>query len=172
MKKNIVLKVNIFLLLSLPSVNTIAQKIEVKGNGVSINSIFIDNENQITQALGVPDKKISFPDSIRGGYWEYKAIGLTIYFTEKKESKKCDIQISCKNFKGEIFLGKTKLEIQTHLYRLLQIDELFFPPIEISSTMYFQDNFIQSIDAICFEKTIRFIYERLDKLSLISFDLF
>lgn len=150
----------------------LAQKIEIGEKGVNINSILIKNENDVNQALGSPTKKVLFRDSIKGGYWEYPEIGLTVYFTEKQNVKNCDLSISYKTFTGEVFAGKSKLDRETHIYKLLQFDELKFNPIEIEPIPNDPSKFAQFIGAKCFGKDASFIYERPDAIGLLSIDLY
>ena len=150
----------------------LAQKIEIGERGVSINSALIKNENDVKQALGSPTKKALFPDSIKGGYWEYQELGITVYFTEKENVKKCDLSIMCEEFTGEFIVGKTKLDLETHIYKLLQIDELNFNPIEIKPIPQDPSHFAQFIDAECFGKDASFIYFRPDAIGRLSIDLY
>lgn len=149
-----------------------AQKIEIGEKGVRINSTLIKNENDVKQALGLPTKKALFPDSIKGGYWEYQDLGLTVYFREKDNIKKCDLSIMFNEFKGEVILGKKKIERDTHLYKLLQYDELNFNPIEIQPIPNDPSKFGQFIGAECYGKNASFIYNSPDALGLLSIDMY
>jgi hypothetical protein len=149
-----------------------AQKIEIGEKGVSINSTLISNESTVRKALGLPGKTVVFPDSIKGGYWEYPEIGLTVYFTEKLNLKTCDLSITCKSFTGELFFGKSKLNRETHIYKLLQFGELKFKPIDIEPIPENPNGFMQLVDAICFGKNARIIYDRPDNIGLISIDIY
>ena len=150
----------------------LAQKIEIGEKGVSINSTLISNESDVRKALGFPSKTVVFPDSIKGGYWEYPDIGLTVYFTEKQSVKNCDLSISCKSFTGEVFVGKRKLDRETHIYKLLQFEELKFKPIEIEPLPENPNGFMQLVDAIYFGRNARIIYDRPDNIGLISIDIY
>jgi len=150
----------------------LAQKIEIGEKGVNINSILIKNENDVNQALGSPTKKALFPDSIKGGYWEYQELGITVYFTEKENVKKCDLSIKYEEFTGEFIVGKTKLDRETHIYKLLQFDELNFKPIEIEPIPQDPSRFVQFIDAECYGKDASFIYFQPDAMGRLSIDLY
>jgi hypothetical protein len=150
----------------------LAQKIEIGEKGVSINSTIIKNENDVKQALGSPTKKALYPDSIKGGYWEYSELGITVYFTEKENVKKCDLSIMCEEFTGEFIVGKTKLDRETHIYKLLQFDELNFKPIEIEPIPQDPSKFVQFIDAECYGKDASFIYFRQEVIGRLSIDLY
>ena len=150
----------------------LAQKIEIGEKGVSINSILIKNENDVNQALGSPTKKALFQSSTKGGYWEYPEIGLTVYFREEQNVKNCDLMISYKTFTGEVFVGKRKLDRETHMYKLLQYDELKFNPIEIGSFPNDPSKFAQFIGAKCFGKDASFTYDRPDAIGILSIDLY
>jgi hypothetical protein len=150
----------------------LAQKIEIGENGVSINSTLIKNEIDVEQALGSPTKKALFPDSIKRGYWEYKELGVTVYFSEKENVKKCDLSIMFKEFKGEVFVAKKKLDSETHMYKLLQYDELKFKPIEIEPISIDPSKFAQFIDAECYGTDASFIYFQLDAIGRMSIDLY
>ncbi len=150
----------------------LAQKIEIGEKGVSINSILIKNENDVNQALGSPAKKSLYRDSIKGGYWEYPEIGLTLYFFEKENVKKSDLSIRCEEFKGEFIIGKTKLDRETHIYKLLQFDELNFKPIEIEPIPEDPSKFLQFIVAECYGKETSFIYFQPDAIGRLSIDLY
>ena len=150
----------------------LAQKIEIGEKGVSINSILIKNENDVNQALGSPTKKALFQSSTKGGYWEYPEIGLTVYFREEQNVKNCDLSISYKTFTGEVFVGKSKLDRETHIYKLLQFDELNFKSIEIEPIPEDPSNFHQTIKVECYGKGASFIYFRTDAIGLLSIDLY
>ena len=144
---------------------TFSQKIEISERGVLINSMTINNDLDIIKALGKPDE-------IKEGYWEYNLSGITIYFTKKQQNKECELNISAKNYKGELYLGKTRLELNCNIYKLLQMSELEFKPIEIESFPNEQCNFFQSIDAICFRKNTRFVYFSQDSIGMITLSLY
>lgn len=150
----------------------LAQKIEIGEKGVSINSTIIKNENDLTQALGSPTRKALYPNSFKGGYWEYSELGITIYFTEKEDVKKCNLSIKYDKFKGEFIVGKRKLDRETHIYKLLQFDELNFKPIEIEPIPQDPSKFAQLITAECFGKDAWFIYDQPDAIGLLSIDLY
>ncbi len=150
----------------------LSQKIEIEQQGVRINTISIKSENDIKRALGSPEMVKTFPDSIKGGYWEYPDFGITVYFTNKQNIKTCDLSINCKSFTGELFLGKSKIDRDTHIYKLLQFEELQFKPIEIEPIPEDSNKFMQLIESICFGRNISFIYDRLDYIGLISIDMY
>lgn len=145
--------------------SSFSQKIEITDRGVLINSTIINDDLDIIKALGKPDE-------IKEGYWEYNLSGITIYFTKKQQNKECELNISAKNYKGELYLGKTRLELNCNIYKLLQISELEFKPIEIESFPNEQGNFFQSIDAICFRKNTRFVYFSQDSIGMITLSLY
>ena len=149
-----------------------AQSIIVGEKGVSINSAFIKNENDVRKVLGQPNKIGVYPDSTKGQYWEYSDMGITVYFTNKQNLKKCNVSIMFKNFKGEILLGKTKLLPETHMYELLQFKELEFQPIEIEPIPDDPSKFGQFFDATCYGLNAMFIYNRPDFLGLLSLDVY
>jgi hypothetical protein len=142
-----------------------SQKIEITDRGVLINSTIINDDLDIIRVLGKPNQ-------IKEGYWDYNLNGITIYFTKKQNNKEYELSISAKNFKGELYLGKTRLELDCCIYKLLQIRDLYFKPIEIESFPNEQGNFFQSIDAICLGKNIRFVYFHPDSIGIITLSLF
>ncbi len=150
----------------------LAQKIEIGEKGVSINSTLIKNENDVNKALGTPTEKALYPDSIKGGYWKYQELGITVYFTEKENVKKCDLSIMCKEFKGEFIVGKKKLERDTHIYKLLQFEEFNFKSIETEQIPQDPSKFTQLIDAKCFGKDAWFLYTQPDNIGLISISMY
>ena len=159
---------NILLLFSFCFVvlfSSFSQKIEITDRGVLINSTIINDDLDIIRVLGKPNQ-------IKEGYWDYNLYGITIYFTKKQNNKECELSISANNFKGELYLGKTRLELDCCIYKLLQIRELYFKPIEIESFPNEQGNFFQSIDAICFGKNTRFVYFSQDAIGMITLSLY
>ena len=134
--------------------------------------VLIKNENDVNQALGSPTKKALFQSSTKGGYWEYPEIGLTVYFREEQNVKNCDLSISYKTFTGEVFVGKSKLDRETHIYKLLQFNELNFKSIEIEPIPEDPSNFHQFIKVECYGKGASFIYFRTDAIGLLSIDLY